>query len=105
MTPEHKLSNEIRLYCGERGWLCFHTNVGKFYDRNGNIVTTGLPVGWPDLMILTNDGKAMFIETKIHPRKPTSEQVERQKLLRSHGFVSETVYSLNEFIHLVEKSS
>lgn len=102
MTPEQYLTKQIMLYCGERNWLCFHTNVGKVLTADNRYFDTGLPVGWPDLLIITDNGKVMFIETKIHPRKPTCEQLAMQKLLRERGFVSETVYSLEEFIVLAK---
>ena len=101
MTPEQHLSNEIRLWCGEHNWLCFHINVGQGYLIHGQTkqwFKTGLPVGFPDLTILTDKGQAIFVETKIHPRKPTPEQEHTQQLLRDRGFVSFTCYTLQEFI-------
>lgn len=59
------------------------------------------PVGFPDLLIITDIGKVMFIETKIAPRKPTPKQIEFQNELKKRGFIAETVYSLAEFTKLV----
>lgn len=47
MTPEQVLDKNIMLWCGERNWLCFHTNVGKVMMWDGRYFDTGLPVGWP----------------------------------------------------------
>lgn len=106
MTPEQYLSKQIQLYCGEHNWLCFHTNVGKVKTADGRWFETGLPTGWPDLLIVMENGKCAFIETKIHPRKPTKEQLDTQKILRDRGFISGTVYTLEEFINIIntEKS-
>lgn len=90
------------IYCGEHNWLCFHTNVGKVQTIDGRMFDTGLPVGWPDLMILTDKGQAIYCETKIHPRKPTKEQIKTINILKERGFVAFVAYSLEEFIKNVE---
>lgn len=103
MTPEHKLMNEIQIYCGEKDWLCFHCNVGKikFYDEKKGCYRwfdTGLPTGWPDLKIITNKGKVFYCETKIHPRKPTKDQLKIIDNLQNRGVLAFVAYSLDEFI-------
>lgn len=108
-TPEQRLDKEIMLYCGEMGWLCFHTNVGKikFFDPKAGkerFFDTGLPPGWPDLLILTNTGVTFYCETKIHPRKPTTEQVKKINLLNKLGHKAFVCYSLEEFIEFVNKN-
>lgn len=107
MTPEQVLDKEIMLWCGQHNWLCFHTNVGKikFYDPKmgkERFFDTGLPKGWPDLLILTNDGNTIFCETKIHPRKPTLDQVKMIDLLNERGFLAFVCYSLEEFKNAVK---
>lgn len=97
MTPEQKLTKEIMLECGKRNWLCFHCNVGSVLTADGRIFHSGLPKGFPDLLILTDDGRTFFIETKIKPRKPTQEQLHFINLLRSKKHNSYVVYSLQEF--------
>lgn len=97
-TPEQRLTKEIMIYCGGRNWLCFHQNVGTIKTNDNRYVRTGLPKGWPDLMILTDKGKAMFCETKIHPRKITNEQEHMLKILCERGFLAFVAYSLEEFI-------
>lgn len=91
------------LWCGQHDWLCFHTNVGKVQMIDGRYFDTGLPKGWPDLMILTNKGETIFCETKIHPRKPTKEQINTIEVLQKRGFLAFVCYSLGEFIEVVEK--
>lgn len=101
MTDETYLANQIKLWCGEHNWLCFHCLNGLYYSLKGNPVKMDFPTGFPDLLVITDHGECMFIETKIHPRKPTEEQLRFQENLRTRGFKSTTVYSLEEFIHEV----
>ena len=105
MTPEQVLDKKIMLWCGEHNWLCFHTNVGKVQTIDGRYFDTGLPVGWPDLLIITDFGKAIFCETKIHPRKPTPQQVKTIELLCKRGFLAFVCYSIEDFIDTVSKAS
>ena len=104
MTPEQVLDKNIMLWCGQHDWLCFHTNVGKVQMIDGRYFDTGLPKGWLDLLILTNKGQVIFCETKIHPRKPTKEQINTIEVLRKRGFLAFVAYSLEEFIEAVEKN-
>lgn len=97
-TPEQILDKKIMLYCGEQGWLCFHTNVGSVLTADGRIFHTGLPKGWPDLMIIKPGGIIIFCETKIHPRKPTQDQLNMIALLNKYNIKAFVAYSLEEFI-------
>lgn len=98
MTPESRLKNQIKLYCGERNWLCYHVNVATVQLMTGQYFRTGLPKGFPDLLILTDDGRCIFCETKIKPRKPTTEQLHFINNLQQRGFKAFVAYDLNEFI-------
>ena len=103
MTPESRLKNEIRIYCGEHNWLCFHINVATIKLPNGSYLKTGVPKGWPDLTILTDTGVSIYCETKIHPRKPTEDQIKMIKNLKARGFRAFVAYSLEEFIYEIKK--
>lgn len=97
MTPESRLKNNIMVSCGSRGWVCFHINVGSVRLPDGSFFSTGVPEGWPDLLILTNDGRAMFVETKIKPRRASDEQLKMIARLRSLGFKADVIYSIEQF--------
>ena len=56
-------------------------------------------------MVLTDNGKAMFVETKIKPRKPTKDQIEKIEFLKSKGFVAFVCYEISEFINEVSKNT
>lgn len=106
-TPEQRLDKEIMLWCGQHNWLCFHQNVGKikFYDetqQKDRFFSTGFPEGWPDLLILTEKGQAIFCETKIKPRKPTQAQLNTLEILKKRGFLAFVAYSIDEFTSSVE---
>lgn len=98
MTPEMRLVAEIKLYCGEHNWLCFHCNVGSVKTDDGRMFNTGLPVGFPDLLIITDFGRVIFCETKIHPRKPTQQQINFINNLKSRGFLAFVAYTLDDFV-------
>lgn len=98
MTPEQALDKQIMLYCGQRNWLCFHINVGGGKLANGTFFQTGVPKGWPDLTIITDDGRVIFCETKIHPRKPTQNQLNFIAELNKRKFTAFVAYTLDEFI-------
>lgn len=104
MTPEQALDHSIMLWCGEHNWLCFHINVGGGKLATGGYFRTGVPVGWPDLTIITDDGKVIFCETKIHPRKPTQEQLDFIKVLEERHIKAFVAYTLEEFINEVCKN-
>ena len=108
MTLEHKLMNQVRLECSKRGYVVIRMNVFKdiLVDPNGNdrYMDSGIPEGFPDLMVLRNDGKACFVETKIHPRKPTKIQLQRQELLRSLGYYSGPPCPVDEGMAIIEKN-
>lgn len=100
-TPEQILDKKIMLYCGQRGWLCFHANVGSVMTADGRRFNTGLPKGFPDLLIIKPGGVVCFCETKIHPRKPTQEQINMINLLKKYGFLAFVAYSLEEFVQTI----
>ena len=101
MTPEHKLMNEVRAWCGSKGYLAFHCNVGIFYTPDGRKCATGLPEGFSDLLVLDTHGNTSFVETKVHPRRPTSEQVRFIDEMRARGFRAGVAYTLEEAIAVI----
>lgn len=101
MTPEKKLMNEIRIEAGKRGWIVVRLNVGKFMKIDGTYFDTGIPKGFPDMMVLTDDGRTIFIETKIRPRKPSKVQKEMISLLKSKKQDVHLIYDIKEFLDIV----
>lgn len=85
MTPEHRIMNEIRLWCGEHGIPCFRANVGTFETKDGRYVSTGLPKGFPDLMALIGGGRVAFIECKAPKGRLSPEQKAFREMAESRG--------------------
>ena len=102
LTQEQRLGKRVQLYCGKINWLCIRYNTGKVQDaKTGRWIDFGPPTGHSDYIIYTDDGRAIFIETKIHPRKPTEEQLKWLDEMRSRGFGGYVIYSLEQFIREV----
>ena len=97
MTPETALKNSIMIDCGKRGWICLHINVGKVLMADGSYFSTGVPVGWLDLLILTDHGITLYVETKIRPNKPSDKQIDMIALLNSKHHKTAVVYDMNEW--------
>jgi len=95
MTPEHKIMNEIRLWCGQNDILCFRTNVGRVKLPNGYYFDTGLPEGFPDLLVLYN-GTVYFAEVKTPTGKQRPDQINFMNILRERGFIYEVVRSVDD---------
>lgn len=98
MTPEQYLDKQIMLYCGEKNWLCFHCNVGIVKTNDGRIFKTGLPTGFPDLLIITDTGVTIYCETKIKPRKPSDDQKKFINNLIQKNHIAFVSYNLDEFL-------
>lgn len=100
MTPEHKIMNEIRLYCGQHDILCFRCNVGKVRTADGKWFDTGLPEGFPDLLILHNS-KCIFCEVKTLKGKQREAQIKFMNIIREHGFIYIVARSVNDIIFYI----
>lgn len=100
-TPEQRLTKQIMIWCGEHDILCHHLNVGQFKLPDGRYFNTGIPKGFPDLQLIGH-GWVAYVETKIHPRKPTSEQLAWLELLNKRNIPATCVYSLEEFVDFIK---
>ena len=103
MTPESRLKAQVELFLSEKGYIPLRLNVGFFYTKNGYPIRTGLPKGTSDLLAISPSGQAVFIETKVHPRKPTAEQLNFIEVMRKQGAIAGVVYSIDELKELLNK--
>lgn len=102
MTPETALKNKVRIRLSELGYIPLRLNVGMLYDINGNAVNLGLPKGCSDILAVQPvTGRSVFIETKIHPRKPTPEQINFIHIMQRQGALAGVVYDLTELEKLL----
>lgn len=92
----------VAIWCGERGYMSFRCNAGTFISPDGSRYVTGLPKGFSDMLILKPGGEACFVETKIHPRKPTEEQVRFIEAVRAMGFKAGVAYDLEDAKRIIE---
>jgi len=121
MTPESKLKAQVELYLSEsqQNYIPLRMQVGTFFRKgtptyiNGERyykdselfpVKTGLPKGTSDLLAIQPvTGRAVWIETKVHPRKPTAEQLNFIEVMRKQGAIAGVVYSIDELKELLNK--
>ena len=98
---EHNIQNEIRIWCGQHDFLCFRANVGKVKTIDGRWFDTGLPEGFPDLLILGNHGDIYFCECKTRTGKQRNDQIKFQKIVSERGFkyfVARSIKDVEEVI-------
>lgn len=103
-TKEKVLTKNIQLLCGQNGWQCHDVNVGGGMLARGGYFKSGLPPGFPDLLILTDDGRTIFIEAKVDRNKPSDVQNIYIKLLRRNGHFADVVWSIEEFQRLIDNN-
>ena len=100
MTPEHAIMNQIRLWCGEHDILCFRCNVGKVPTSDGGWFDTGLPEGFPDLLILSNDGITYYVEVKTPTGKQRPDQIKFMNEIRRRGHIYLIARSVNDIMFI-----
>jgi len=103
MTSESRLKAQVELFLSEKGYIPLRLNVGLFYTKNGYPIRTGLPKGTSDLLAISPSGQAVFIETKVHPRKPTAEQLNFIRVMQKQGAIAGVVYSIDDLNELLNK--
>lgn len=98
---ETNLGNQIRLWCGQHGYLCFRYNTGKVQDaKTGIYIDFGPPKGHSDYIVFANK-RAFFVETKVGRNKQSTEQRLFAEAVRQNGFDYILAYSLDEFIQYI----
>lgn len=101
-TPEGRLMQEVGIWCGAQGYLSFRCNAGTFMSADGTRYVRGLPEGFSDILVLKPGGEACFIETKIHPRKPTPQQLKFIAAVRKLGYRAGVAYNLEEAKEIID---
>lgn len=96
---EHDIQNSIRLWCSEHDILCFRCNVGKVKMEDGRWFDTGLPSGFPDLIILFNH-TIYFCEVKTRKGRQREDQINFMNQIRARGYI----YFVARSVQDVEKA-
>ena len=99
---EKKLTKELLLLCGKNNIIAFDVNVGKVRLENGRYFNTGLPKGFSDLLLFTNDGRVFFFEVKVKPNKLSKEQVDFIQIMRKRNFFADALFSVNDLKHHIK---
>lgn len=75
----------------------FRINTGCVRTEAGYLFSTGTPKGFPDLAgYRRSDGRAVYIECKVAPNKPTEEQLKFIKKAQDSGCIAAVCYSVDE---------
>lgn len=82
-TLEHEIEDKLALQLAKAGHLCL-----KF-------VSPGFP-GVPDRIVLTKDGRVLFIECKAPGKKPRRTQPKVLKMLREMGHRVELIDTFHQ---------
>lgn len=99
---EMDLLNAIRLALQENGVKTFRVNVGTARTQDGRYFNLGLPKGFSDLLCIRQDGRAVFIECKVKPNKPTKEQCNFILAMIEQGCAAGIAFSVDEAKRIVE---
>lgn len=99
---EMDLLNAVRLAASEKGCLIFRINVGQGLTKDGRFFNTGVPKGHPDLYGIRPDGRTFYIETKMHPRKPTREQCQFLLRVIEQNACAGVAYTVEEAMNIIE---
>ena len=98
---EHDIQNEIRIWCGEHKLLAFRANVIKGYSPDGRWITSGLPEGFPDVIVLTNQGQTIYVECKTLVGRAREKQKRLHAVMRKMNHVVLIPRSLEQFIEMI----
>jgi len=98
---ESNLMKEIELYVSSLGHIPLRMNTGVFKTNDNRIIKCGIK-GMSDLLIILRGGKSCWIETKVHPRKPTPEQLNFIRIMREMGALAGVVYNLEDLKKLLQ---
>ena len=94
---ELNLQRLVALDASTNGWIAEHYESKKLLLPNGMYADSGVPVGYPDLTLYVAPGIVCFVELKVNKNKPSKEQLEFQSRMRSRGYISEIIYSMQEW--------
>lgn len=77
-------------------------NVIRVKNEQGRWLTTGVPKGYSDLSgHRIGDGRAVYIECKVAPNKPTPEQETFLARAREHGAIAGVCYCIEDALELI----
>lgn len=99
---ETDLMNLIEIEVSKLHCRIFRANAGSFRSLDGKRIIKGFPKGFPDLVGWNDKGQILLIECKVHPNKPTPEQLKFIALAKKFNCKAGVAYSVEEAIKIVE---
>ena len=98
---ESQLVNEIIKATYPHAQL-YRINTGSVQTATGYQFSTGTPAGFPDLAgYRRSDGKAVYIEVKVAPNKPTDKQLAFLAKARIAGCMAGVAYSVEDAVNII----
>jgi hypothetical protein len=94
------LQNLIRCELSKHG-IVIRLQSGVFQGANNQSIKCGF-TGLSDLLFLSRDGKAVFLEVKTATGRPSAEQINFIETVRKMGFSAGIVRSVDEALELIK---
>lgn len=103
MNKETALQNSIIAALCQHGCVARNHTVGNFWTSYGGRVQVGTP-GESDIMgHRIADGKALYIEVKLHGESPREDQRKFLEAMANAGALSGVAHSVEEALNIVRK--
>lgn len=113
---EMELLKQIQLALTKRGCRAFRANVGQGWTgramtlSDGTVVikgarrfSTGLPEGFPDLLVIAPGGRVVFMEVKTESGRVSAAQEHMHEFLTGFGQHVCVVRSVEDAINYMEE--
>lgn len=98
---ESELVNRI-IHAGWKYAELFRVNTGSVKTATGYLFSTGTPAGFPDICgYRRSAGKAVYIEAKVLPNKPTDNQTAFIEKAKSAGCLAGVCYSAEDAVAVI----
>ena len=100
-AAESMLVNEV-IRAGWRYAELTRVNTGNVKTDKGYRFSTGTPAGYPDISgYRRKDGRAVFLECKVEPNKPTEQQIRFIEKARQSGCLAGICYSVRDALEII----
>ena len=100
-AAESMLVNEV-IRAGWRYAELTRVNTGNVKTDKGYRFSTGTPAGYPDISgYRRKDGRAVFLECKVEPNKPTEQQLRFIEKARQSGCLAGICYSVRDALEII----
>ncbi len=100
-AAESMLVNDV-IRAGWKYAELTRVNTGNVKTDKGYRFSTGTPKGFPDISgYRRKDGRAVYIECKVEPNKPTPEQVQFIEKAKKAGCLAGVCYSVREALAVI----